>query len=239
MALRLPENPEPWLAWLAARGVEKPADFWDIYLPVTGASDRPTNAPARHGADETITAFLTDVFLDWLGEQRSSDAWFAHLSYLRPHPPFIAPEPFNTMYDPAGGPPFRRAVSAVREAMQHPLVAYWHEAMRVGAGRIFVSTHDSRVADWSDKAFRVVRAVYWGMVSEVDRQIGRVLDALAGSPRDTVILFTSDHGEMLGDHWTLGKFGYFDQSFHVPLIVSDPRRTAGHGRRVDAFSEVG
>jgi len=75
------------------------------------------------------------------------------------------------------------------------------------------------------------------MVAEVDRQIGRIVDGLrtVRAEENTVVVLTSDHGEMLGDHWTLGKFGYFDQSFHVPLIIADPRRTGG--RRVDAFSE--
>src|SRR5690606_24885449 len=67
-------------------------------------------------------------------------------------------------------------------------------------------------------------------------QIGRIVDALAltGADRTTVVVFTSDHGEMMGDHWTLGKFGYFDQAYHVPLIVADPAAAAG---RVEAFTE--
>jgi arylsulfatase A-like enzyme len=71
------------------------------------------------------------------------------------------------------------------------------------------------------------------MVSEVDRQIGRLVEAVGD---DTVIVLTSDHGEMLGDHFMLGKAGWFDQAFHVPLIVADPRRK-GAGR-VDAFTEA-
>jgi arylsulfatase A-like enzyme len=235
VVVRLPEDPEPWLDWLESRGHARPANFWDIYLPAGGASERPTNAPPRYGADETETAFLTDAFLDWLGSRPAGEPWFAHVSYLRPHPPYVVPEPFNAMYDPAAGPAFRRAASASVDAAGHPLVAYWHEKTRndnfvIGAG-------DVRVADWCDADFRVIRAVYWGMISEVDRQLGRVLDGLAaaGAADNTVIVLTADHAEMLGDHWTLGKFGYFDQSFHVPLIVADPRREAG--RRANAFSE--
>ncbi|NIR39236.1 MAG: sulfatase-like hydrolase/transferase, partial [Actinobacteria bacterium] len=56
---------------------------------------------------------------------------------------------------------------------------------------------------------------------------------------DTLVVFTSDHGEQLGDHWLFGKYGYFDQAFHIPLIVRDPRpgADAGRGRRVDRFTE--
>ena len=110
----------------------------------------------------------------------------------------------------------------------HPLVAYWHAKSRWDDGYI-VGAGNGRVADWTDADFRVIRAVYWGMISEVDAQIGRLLDGLAGAGAadDTVIVLTSDHAEMLGDHWALGKFGYFDQSFHVPLIIADPRRGRG------------
>ena len=235
VALRLPERPQPWLDWLAARGHWIPDNFWDIYQPATGPSRRPTTAPPAYSEDETETAFVTDVFLDWLAGQ-GTEPWFAHISYLRPHPPFVVPAPFNTLYDPAAGPPFRRAATAAEEARQHPLVAYWHD--RTGSDSHFTAPMlgpVERIADWSDADFRTIRAIYWGMISEVDRQIGRILDVL-GDDADTVVVLTSDHGEMLGDHWTLGKFGYFDQSFHVPLIVRHPR--AGAGRRVAAFSEA-
>src|SRR3546814_8189424 len=93
---------------------------------------------------------------------------------------------------------------------------------------------------WPEEAFRSVRATYWGMISEVDRQIARLVEGLkaAGAWDDTVIALTSDHGEMMGDHWTLGKFGYFDQAYHVPLIVRDPRHPEGFGSRVTAFTEA-
>jgi arylsulfatase A-like enzyme len=151
----------------------------------------------------------------------------------------VVPAPFNALYDPAEGPRFRRALSAAVERTQHPLVAYWHDKTRIDSHFLTPtpgSDGASRIADWQDEDFRVVRGVYWGMVTEVDHQIGRVLDAIADKPGDTIVVLTSDHGEMLGDHWTLGKFGYFDQSFHVPLVVSDPRRPARG--RVDAFTEA-
>jgi arylsulfatase A-like enzyme len=216
------------------------ADFWDIYRPIAGPIDGPSNAPPRYGADETETAFLTDAFLDWLGTQSAGEPWFAHLSFLSPHPPFVVPPPFNTLYDPAAGPPFRRAESAVADSASHPLVAYWHQQTKTSA--YFLTPTPSGqarpVAELCDADFRSIRGVYWGMVAEVDRQIGRIVEGLraAGNIDSTVIALTSDHGEMLGDHWTLGKFGYFDQSFHVPLIIVDPRRKGGG--RIELFSEA-
>ncbi|MBN9010292.1 MAG: alkaline phosphatase family protein, partial [Rhizobiales bacterium] len=229
VGLRLPEDPEPWLDRLVARGHERPANFWDIYRPADGGG-KPSRAPARFSEDESEAAFLTDAFLDWHATQ-GAEPWFAHVSYLSPHPPFVAPAPFNDLYDPASGPAFRAAPSAGAERELHPLLAFLHDTtMRdhyiVGAGK-------DRVADWSEDAFRLIRATYWGMVSEVDRQIGRLAERIGD---DTVIILTSDHGEMLGDHFMLGKAGFFDQAFHVPLIIADPRR-AGAGR-VDAFTEA-
>ncbi|WP_321340712.1 alkaline phosphatase family protein [Breoghania sp.] len=239
--LRLPEDAGPWLSWLKARGHAIPDDVWEMYLPVSGYSDRPTLSPARYGQDETETAFLTDEFLRWLDEQHGPakpDApWCAHISFLRPHPPFVVPEPFNTMYDPASGSEFRRAENPAQERAGHPLTDYWI-AHQKRAEHYLIGSGDGLVADWSDEDFRTLRATYWGMISEVDRQIGRIIDGLqaSGDWENTVIVFTSDHGEMMGDHWTLGKFGFHEQSYHVPLIIRDPVRRDGQGRNVESFS---
>ena len=80
-----------------------------------------------------------------------------------------------------------------------------------------------------------LRAVYFGLIAEVDHHLGRILAALArrGELERTLILFTSDHGEMLGDHWMLGKAGFFPQAFHVPLVVRLPG--GSRGQRVTAL----
>jgi len=92
-----------------------------------------------------------------------------------------------------------------------------------------------------ERALRQIRATYYGMVSEVDRELGRLIDHLreTGVYDRTLIVVVSDHGEQLGDHWMFGKYGYFDASFHIPLILRDPRREAddGRGRQVAAFTE--
>lgn len=234
----LPTDVAPWLSWLKRRGHQVPDDFWDIYRPRTGPSDPPSTTPPIYGADETETAFLTEMFLQWLDERRDGEPWFAHVSFLRPHPPFIVPEPYNTMYDPAEGPAFRRAPDADLERRQHPLLEYRLTRNRRDDGYC-VGAGDGLVADWTDADFRTLRAIYWGMISEVDHQIGRIVTALrqTGAWKDTLIVLTSDHGEMMGDHHSLGKFGYFDQSYHIPLIIRDPDRPAAHGGKVDAFTE--
>ncbi|MEQ8356225.1 MAG: alkaline phosphatase family protein [Kiloniellaceae bacterium] len=237
--VKLPEDNAAWFEWMAARGHNLPKDPWAVFWPEAGKPELPSTAPPRYSQDETETAFLTGAFLDWMVDRPQDVPWFAHLSFLRPHPPFLVPAPFNEMYDPAVGPAFRRAASPGEEAAQHPYLAYWLERATAGT---FCLVEDGRrpVADWPEDAFRRVRATYWGMISEVDRQIDRLIEGLkgAGAWDNTIIVLTSDHGEMMGDHWTLGKFGYFDQAYHIPLIVRDPSRTEGFGRRVAAFTEA-
>jgi arylsulfatase A-like enzyme len=239
VAVKLPEHNGAWFDWMQARGHTLPADRWDIFLPPEGRPASPGTAAPRYSQDETETAFLAGAFLDWLPRQPKDAPWCAHLSFLRPHPPFVVPAPFNDLYDPAAGPAFRRASSPAAEAAQHPYLRYWLDQARAGSFCL-VEQADRRLTDWPEETFRRVRATYWGMISEVDRQIGRLVEGLraGGAWDNTVIVLTSDHGEMMGDHWTLGKFGYFDQAYHIPLIVRDPRRPAGFGGRVTAFTEA-
>lgn len=238
----LPEHQKPWLSWLALRGVDADAGFPDIHRPagepVENKSDDPvTNAAPIYSKDETPAAFLTGEFVRWLGEQQRETAWFAHVSFLSPHPPFIVPEPYNTLCDPADGPAFRRAGSWQAEAGGHPYLAYGmgrqqRASFRPGAGGL--------VRDWGDDNFRRIRALYYGMISEVDAQLGRIWQAVkaAGAWDDTIIILTSDHAEMMGDHYMLGKGGFFDGSFHIPLIIRDPRHGKAAGTSVDRFTEA-
>ena len=82
---------------------------------------------------------------------------------------------------------------------------------------------------------------YYGLIGEVDDNLGRLFAALKakGEWDQTLIIFSSDHGEQLGDHRLIGKLGYFDSSYHIPLIIRDPRATAdgGRGLQVNAFTE--
>src|SRR3989442_12625403 len=78
------------------------------------------------------------------------------------------------------------------------------------------------------------------MISETTAQFGRVWQAVkeVGAWDDTIIVLTSDHAEMMGDHFMLGKGGYFDGSYHIPLIIRDPRHTTAAGGSVDRFTEA-
>lgn len=131
-----------------------------------------------------------------------------------------------------------RAATPAAEGAQHPLLA--HYLGRIDQSKFFENRHGP-VAAMGEDEVRQTRAQYYALVTEVDHHIGRVLDLLerSGEAERTLVVFTSDHAEQLGNHWMLGKQGYFRDSYHIPLIVVDPRPDADatRGRVVDAFTE--
>jgi arylsulfatase A-like enzyme len=167
--------------------------------------------PEEHG----VSAFLTDRLVAWL--RRQDGPWWAHASYWRPHPPYAAAGRWATAYEPDSVPLPIDAGRAPRPCGRLAAVA----------------------APSEESAMRSLIAQYYGMISDVDAQLGRVWDVLVdlGMWDDTVIAVTSDHGEQLGDHGTLGKGGCFESSYRIPAIVRDPARPIGHGTTVDAFTE--
>ncbi len=206
--LDLPEHLIPWGAWLRERGYDVPDDVREMYEPI---SDAPA-APVAYAAEHTEAAFLTGELLRYVDEQQGAP-WFVHAAYIRPHPPFVAPVPYNTMYDPGRVPAPTRHATFEAEGAAHPLLA----------GAVMIP--GLRGPD-DEAELRQERATYYGMMSEVDAQLGRLVDGLRerGAWDDTLVVLTSDHGEQLGDHWLTEKLAWFDQSYHVPLIVRDPRR---------------
>ncbi|WP_371036975.1 sulfatase-like hydrolase/transferase [Rhodosalinus sp. FB01] len=231
--LNLDDAERPWVSWLGARGhdISDPGAMHRV-PPEEGA--RISRRPPVYSSEETQTAFLADAFLQWRAEQPIDRPWFAHLSFLRPHPPFAVPEPYASMYGEEEGPEFARHADPDAEAAQHPFVAAIQGYQQLSD---FVEGGAGRARDLAPRDFARLRALYHGLVSEVDAQCGRIFEALraAGQWEETVIVFTSDHGEMMGDHWMLGKGGFFPQSYHIPLIMRIPGRGAG---QVDAFTSA-
>jgi arylsulfatase A-like enzyme len=230
----------PWLADLRHKGYEIPPGDNGVFRPKAnfpGAAERgPTYAPALYKAEDSNTAFLTGEAIKYISV-RQADPWFVHLSYLAPHPYFVVPEPYQDLYDPTDVPLPLRAATPEQEAQQHPWLAHYLFNQHGTGASTGLTVNDS--LQFSEAELRQVRATYYAMMSEVDDQVGRLIDFLKaeGQYDRTLIVFTSDHGEQLGDHWLFGKYGYFDQSFHIPLILRDPAVEAGRGRRVEAFTE--
>ncbi|MCU1426312.1 MAG: arylsulfatase family protein, partial [Actinomycetia bacterium] len=203
----LPEgNPQPWLQWLAKVGYDIPSE-WRHFIdrPEPGSKWR-----TQYSSAHTEPTFLTDRVLEYI-DDCGDEPWFAHASYLRPHPPFLAPEPYASMYDPDAVPAPQRASTRKADGAQHPLLA-------------LMINHPFIAAPADEQEVRELRAAYYGMMSEVDHHLGRLFDRLdeTGAAEHTLVVLTSDHGEMLGDHYLTGKLGWFDASYHVPLIVRAP-----------------
>jgi arylsulfatase A-like enzyme len=240
--LHLPEEMGPWVADLIAKGYDFPTGRDEVFRPRRNFK-KPDDRGFRHiptefTAEDSETAFLTDRFLQWLTVRRDRP-WFAHFVFFRPHPPIIAPEPYNGMVNPNDVAMPRRAASPEAEGKQHPFIDYSiGRYRRPGA---YDELSPLSAVDAEDLEIKQMMATYFGLVAEVDTHIGRIVEALkeSGEYDNTLIVITSDHAEMLGQHYVWSKEIFYDQSFHIPLIIHDPRpeANASRGRRVTEFSE--
>jgi arylsulfatase A-like enzyme len=242
VGLQLPDHMAAWLADLKIKGYRFEGRH-DVYKPVPGYPGARMRghsfAPPIFKAEDSETTFMANEILKWLSVRRDED-WFVHGVFLRPHPPVIAPEPYNAMYDPSAVPMPVCQASSDSEGATHPYLAYALKNQReIG---LYTEHHPAVLQDIDEQEIRQLRATYYGMITQVDDQIGRLLDHLesTGEDRDTLVVFTCDHGEMLGDHYMWGKEGYFDQAYHIPLLIRDPRHAAdaARGTIVEAFTEA-
>jgi arylsulfatase A-like enzyme len=228
----------PYFNWLRSKGFHVPETPEDIWLPLESRAPGATTSASRIPKELSDTAWATECALSYL-EGMAHRPWFLHLGYYRPHPPFIAPAPYNTYYDPAEVPAPVRAASPEVEAQQHPLLAHYIRSVKQSQ---FFRDGQGLGSAMSEAEVRRMRTAYYGMISEVDEHLGRVIGYLkeTGQYDNTLIVFTCDHGEQLGDHYLLGKIGYFDESFHIPLVIRDPSPEAacGRGRIVDQYTET-
>ena len=218
------ESSWAWRGDLAAKGYDV-SDYQKLF---ESQGDRPSD-PAIYKAEDSDTAFLTDRVLEQLAVRPKG--WFAHVTYIRPHPPFVAPEPYNKMYDPASLPP--PVVSD--DVMEHP---FQRVAVETTDMAKFINGFGN--PEQTPELVAELRAVYLGLATEVDHHIGRMIQFLkdSGQYDDTLILITADHGEMLGDQRQWGKNSYHDAAFHVPLLIRNPDQAAQFGTAVDAPTET-
>ena len=216
-------QPEPrgaYAAWLRARGYDS-ADPWTDYVIsaidgrgriVSGWNMRNAGLPARVAEAHSETAYTTDRALDFLRAQ-DDRPWVLHLSYVKPHWPYIAPAPYHARYAIEQCPPVKRERRELEN--EHPVLAAYRQ-------------QEECANFMRDEVWRAVRPAYQGLVQQIDDHLGRVWDALDALGRfdDTLIVFTSDHGDYLGDHWLGEKEHFHDVIQRVPLIVYDPDAAA-------------
>ncbi|WP_280514007.1 sulfatase-like hydrolase/transferase [Stappia taiwanensis] len=186
--------------------------------------------PANVRETDSETPWLTDRAIDFLEERRATRRkipWLCHLSYIKPHWPYIVPAPYHALYGPGDVQP---AIRDPREREDpHPVFAAFQ--------RTLVARNFSR-----DEVREKVIPAYMGLVKQCDDQIGRLMAYLrdSGQLDDTLIVLTSDHGDYLGDHWLGEKDLFHEPSVKVPLIVCDPSRQADatRGTTCDALVEA-
>lgn len=170
----------------------------------------------------TTTAWTGRRTVEFLDSRVGVDEPFCcWTSFIKPHPPFDPPSPWYLRYDPLRMPdPLRADEERDRLLFQ---VRTQHRSKWTSA-------------DMEIDRIRVMRAYYYAVVSHIDSWVGQILQALErnGQRENTILVFTADHGEYLGDHWAFGKRGFHDAAARVPFVWSWPGRIPA-GRTTDAL----
>lgn len=207
-------------AFLRAMGYDS-ADPWSDYVisgidasgqVVSGWHMRNVHLPARVAEPHSETAYMTDRAMDFMSQQGDAP-WVLHLSYVKPHWPYMAPAPYHARYSFDQCLPVLRNAAELEDA--HPVVAAYRQS------------EESQSFAMED-CVRTVRPVYQGLIEQLDHHLGRLFEHMDRLDRlkDTLILFCADHGEFLGDHWLGEKELFYDMVQRVPFIVADPSPAA-------------
>jgi arylsulfatase A-like enzyme len=235
--LRLDSNTS-WIGNLKTKGYELPEAYWDLFRAVSedGSTTPAISDPALYKAEDSDTAFLTDRTLEELCA-RDQEQWFSLVTYIRPHPPLVAPAPYNKMIAPSAMSSPIRPMRLQDHKETHPFFAANY--VEPSNHHLFIG-FDGNQELMTDEDIAELRAVYAGLAMEVDHHIGRLISFLkeSGQYDDTLIVVTADHGEMLGDHYMWGKEAPYEAALHVPLIIRDPRNSKGHGSTIEHFTET-
>lgn len=171
--------------------------------------------PAEISEPDSETPWLTTQAMAFVDQAKGP--WCAHLSYIKPHWPYIVPAPYHDMFGPED------VIAPVR-----------HEAELEDPHPVYGAFMDGRIGKTfaRDDVREAVIPAYMGLVKQCDDQMGRLFAHLKGTGQmdNTMIVLTSDHGDYLGDHWMGEKDLFHAPSVKVPLIIYDPRPEADKTR---------
>ncbi len=203
------EGENPWHSWANA------AEDNDGSL-LSGWLMSNASKPARIPEEHSETPYMTRRAMDFIRE-KGEEPWCLHLSYIKPHWPYIAPAPYHDMYSKDQVLPAVRSDDELNKP--HPV---YYEFTQHRVGQCFSD----------DELRNTVIPVYMGLIKQIDDQLGELWQFLEEQGRfaDTMIVFTSDHGDYLGDHWLGEKDLFHDASVKVPMIIYDPRPEADQSR---------
>ena len=206
-------------------------DFEDLVGPENALEDDSINAPQawRTAVPEELysTNWIADRSEAFLADKADGDEpFFLQMSFPDPHHPFTPPGRYWDMYDPAD-----IELPATFGKGDLPPIKAMREAMEAGTDP---RDNQSPFAVTEDEA-RAIIALTYGMITMIDDAVGRVLKRLddLGLAEDTIVIFTSDHGDYMGDHGTVLKHGLHSHGLiRVPLIWNDPAGPGAHARSI-------
>ena len=208
--------PDDYSKFLLANGLrqwhptEKPGYFEHLQASVTPAAKR------FH-----VDGFVGDRAAEWLASNAKGGPFAAWVSFPGPHDPYDPPEEMASMYYDA---PIPEPVGGTEELVTKP-----RAQRRRNAGSKQSVQYQIDPSEATPEQVRRWRAHYYANISLIDEGIGKILAALesAGVLDETLIIFTSDHGDALGDHGLAYKSFYYECMAHVPLIVRGPGVASG------------
>ncbi|MCR8634382.1 arylsulfatase [Paenibacillus radicis (ex Xue et al. 2023)] len=194
---------DDYLPWLRERAGAN-CDLLDLGLDCNASTvARPWHLQeALHPTNWVVTQSI-----DFLRRRDPQKPFFLSMSFVRPHPPFDPPQAFLDMYTCVD--------------MPNPVVGEWAEAADPDRNGLNPITNRGIVPG---NRLRRAQAAYYALITHIDHQIGRFLQSMLeyGVLHNTIILFTSDHGELLGDHHLFRKALPYEGSAKVPFILADP-----------------
>lgn len=196
-------------------------DRIDAWVEEMGGENWETTGPSHIPAEIHHSHWIADRVIEFLREQSHTDQpFFCWCSFPDPHHPYHAPEPYHSMYDPTEMP-----VPTRREGELDELPPFYR---RVQTEPLRLEGLTGPVTRFYDRTPEIMARTY-GMVSNIDANAGRVLASLQnlGLRDDTLVVYLSDHGDLMGDHWLQQKGPFHYRGLvRVPFIWSWPGHIA-------------